>query len=162
MPQPQPPGLDAELAWGEARRPEPEPVSPRAPSAGRLGQLVIAALADFGTLGLAVALAWVVAALAGASLSPPQIALGAAAGALVLAPVALACLWVWRGTPGMLLVAVGAARPVPLGRALAVAAIWFAALPVLALPLGVRWGGRSILERLMGAELSSRPPHGSA
>ncbi|HPW54804.1 MAG: hypothetical protein KA072_06220 [Thermoanaerobaculaceae bacterium] len=158
----QPPGLDAELAWDRAHRPEPVNAPPPSRQAGRIGQLLVAALADVGTLLLAVAVAWVVAALAGASLNPYQIALGAVAGALVLAPVAVVCLWVWRGTPGMLLASFGVARAVPLARVLGVAAGWFAALPVLALPLGVRWRGRSVLERLAGTPLRSRSPHGSA
>lgn len=162
MPHSQPPGLDVELAWGSGREPEPDPAPRPGRRAGHAGQLVLASLADLGTLLLAVALAWATAALAGASLNPDQIALGAVAGALVLAPIALACLWVWRGTPGMLLLALGAARGIPFGRAVLVAAVWFAALPVLALPLGVRWGGRGVLERLLGTPLRCRSPHGSA
>ncbi|MGV8042436.1 MAG: hypothetical protein AB2L07_21110 [Thermoanaerobaculaceae bacterium] len=162
MPHSQPPGFDAELAWGRAHRPEPEPVPLPGRRVGHIGQLLAASLADLGALLLAVALAWMVAALAGASLNPYQIGLGAALGALALAPVAVACLWVWRGTPGMLLASFGAARAIPFARAFGVAAVWFAALPVLALPLGVRWGGRSVLERLMGTPLRSRSPHGTA
>ncbi|HPC84294.1 MAG TPA: hypothetical protein P5234_13235 [Thermoanaerobaculaceae bacterium] len=162
MPDALPPGLDAELAWEQAHRPAPEPLPSRRRRAGHAGQLLVAALADLGTLLLAVALAWAVAALGGASLNPYQIGLAAVLGALVLAPVALACLWVWRGTPGMLLSSFGAARAIPFARALLVAAVWFAALPAMALPLAVRWGGRSVLERLLGVPLRSRSPHDSA
>lgn len=162
MPRSQPPGFDAELAWGRSHPSEPPPVPLPGRRTGHLGQILVAALADLGVLLLAVAAAWLVAAAAGASLNPYQIAVAAVVGALALGPVAIACLWVWRGTAGMLLLGVEAERALPFSRALGVAVVWFASLPVLALPLGVRWGGRSLLERVMGAALRSRSLHVSA
>ena len=119
-------------------------------------------LADIGVLLLAVGLAWVLAALGGASLNPRQIAIGAVLGGLALAPVALACLWVWRGTPGMLLLNLGVSRPLPFARAFGVAALWFVCLPLLGLPLSVRWRGVTLLERLVGSRLRFRSPHAGA
>jgi hypothetical protein len=130
--------------------------------AGRLWQIVLAALADIGVLLFAVATAWLVAVFGGASLGPPQIVLGAVLGAFALAPVALACVWAWRGTPGMLLLGFCGSRAIPFSRSVWVCAVWFVSLPLFALPMALRWKGRNVFERLAGVELSSRSPHGSA
>ena len=162
MPQPVPPRLDAELAWGRDHSPGSSSVPGPGSQAGTWAQRLVAALADIGVLLLAVGMAWVLAALSGASLNPRQIAVGAGLGALALAPVALACLWVWRGTPGMLLLNLGVSRPLPFARAVGVAALWFVSLPLLGLPLSVRWRGESLLDRLAGSRLRFRSPHGGA
>lgn len=163
MVQPGSPRLDAELAWGRDHPLGPSSVPlPGGSQAGTWAQRLVAALADVGVLLLAVGLAWVLAALGGASLNPRQIIVGASLGALALAPVALACLWVWRGTPGMLLLNLGISRPLPFARAVGVAALWFVSLPLLGLPLSVRWRGESLLERLAGSRLRFRLPHEGA
>lgn len=156
------PGFDAELAWGREQRPVAKADRPVVRRAGRLWQVVLAALADLGVLLFAVAAAWLVASFGGASLGPLQIVLGAVLGAFALAPVALACVWAWRGTPGMLLLGFCGSRAIPFSRAVWVCAVWFVCLPLLALPMAVRWQGRSVFERLAGVELRSRSPHGSA
>lgn len=160
MPQPVRPHLDTELAWGRERAPEPVSVPLPGSPVGTWMQRLAAALADIGVLLLAVGLAWVLAALAGASLNPAQIGMGAAMGALALAPVALACLWVWRGTPGMLLLNLRVSRPLSFRLAVGVAALWFVCLPLLGLPLSLRWRGESWLERLAGSRFKLRSPHG--
>jgi hypothetical protein len=162
MPQPVPPRLDAELAWGRDHPPGPARVPLAEPQVRTWARRLGAALADLGVLLLAVFLAWILTVVGGASLNPPQIAVGAGLGALALAPVALACLWVWRGTPGMLLLGLGVSRPMPFARAVWVAALWFVSLPLLGLPLSVRWRGESLLERLAGSRLRFRSPHGGA
>lgn len=162
MSQPGSPRLDAELAWGREHAPGQVGMPRGGSPAGRWMQFLVAALADVGVLLLAVGLAWVVAAASGASLNPAQIALGVGLGSLALAPVALACLWVWRGTPGMLLLNLGVSRPMPFSRVVGVAALWFVSLPLLGLPLSVRWRGESLLERLAGSRLRFRSPHGGA
>ncbi len=53
----QPPGLDAELAWDRAHRPEPVNAPPPSRQAGRIGQTLVAAPAAVGTLLLPVAVA---------------------------------------------------------------------------------------------------------
>lgn len=163
MPHPVPPRLDAELAWGRDHAPgQPRVPQPEGPEGGTWVQRLVAALADIGVLLLAVGLAWVLAAVGGASLNPRQIAIGAVLGGLALAPVALACLWVWRGTPGMLLLNLNASRPLPFARAFGVAALWFVCLPLLGVPLSVRWRGETLLERLAGSRLRFRSPHADA
>ncbi|MCU0292679.1 MAG: hypothetical protein MUF10_11935 [Thermoanaerobaculaceae bacterium] len=162
MPHPVPPRLDAELAWGRDHAPGQPSMPGPGPQGATWAHRLLAPLADIGVLLLAVGLAWVLAALSGASLNPQQIAVGAGLGVLALAPVALACLWVWRGTPGMLLLNLAASRPLPFARAVGVAALWFVCLPLLGLPLSVRWRGLTLLERLAGSRLRSRSPHEDA
>lgn len=162
MPHPAPPRLDAELAWGRDQAPGQSNMPQSESQGGTWALRLLAALADVGVLLLAVGLAWVLAAVGGASLNPRQIAVGAVLGGLALAPVALACLWVWRGTPGMLLLNLNASRPLPFGRAFGVAALWFVCLPLLGLPLSVRWRGVTLLERLAGSRLRSRLPRADA
>jgi hypothetical protein len=114
------------------------------------------AVLDLGAVLLALAAAWVAAALAGVTMLSGQIAVAALFGCELLSVVALGCLWGWGGTPGLLLVGVRASSQVVLPRALDFWLAWLVSLPLLALPLLIGRRGRRPAERLIGAWFSLR------
>ena len=169
-PRTPPPGqLDIPLVWetepgaGTQDAP-PAPASPPTatgplPGAARLWA---AALVDAGlTAAAAVAFMALGAVLVG-GIAPAQLALGAAAGVEAVTVVALACLWAWRATPGMLLLGVCFSQPIPFGRVCTMWLVWLLALPLGGIPLAVRRHGESVAERLAGGVLSSRSPAAGA
>ena len=75
---------------------------------------------------------------------------------------AVGMLWVWRGSPGLLLLEIGFAKPLSARNALRVWLFWLCGLPLVALPLLVGGSGRRPLERLGGTVVSFRSPRGGA
>jgi hypothetical protein len=116
--------------------------------------LWVAALADLGILLLALAAGWVVAAAAGASLTPAQLVPTAAAGALAAAVLGVGTLWGWRATPGMVLLGLRFADSLTLSQGRRVWLGWVLALSLLGLPLVVGARGRTGAELLAGSELT--------
>jgi len=114
------------------------------------------AVLDLGALLLALAVAWLAAALAGVTMLPGQIAVAALFGVELLSAVAVGCLWGWGGTPGLLLVGVRASSQVALPRALDFWLAWLVTLPLLALPLLIGRRGARPAERLIGASFNLR------
>lgn len=166
-----PPGhLDVPLAWGhEAQLRQAAVEAP--PRSGRpdvatprvgLVALWIAYLADAGMILLCVGCVWVLAVLSGTTLTPVQIVLAAVVGVEVSSFLVTAAVWALRGSPGMALVDLAFAKPVALSDALTLCIVWHAVVPLLGLPLLVRRHGVTAAERLAGARISRRPPHGVA
>ena len=162
-PRTPPPGqLDIPLVWehGQERPPadrqEPASAPIRPTSFGRTWRLWLSALADVGILMLFAASGWGVAAAAGAGLTGPQLGLAGLAGLETASVVAVGCLWGWRATPGMLVVGVCFARPIPWGRVCRLWVCWLLALMVAGVPLLLRRRGESVAEILAGGALSFR------
>jgi hypothetical protein len=155
--------LDIPLVWdrpesaagppppGEQRR-----TARRGPPACGYLSLLGGAVLDLGALLLALAVAWVAAALTGVTMLPGQIAVAALFGVELASAAAVGCLWGWGGTPGLLLVGVRASSQVALPRALDFWLAWLVTLPLLALPLLVGRRGTRPAERLIGASFSLR------
>ncbi|MGE5235665.1 MAG: hypothetical protein ACM3O7_04910 [Acidobacteriota bacterium] len=163
MPRSRPPEqLDIPLVWEVEREPPPaqpgEDPPPPEPTHQPCGPaaLLTGAAADLGVTLLALALPWAIADALGASAGPEQFALIVCVGVELAAVTTVSCLWGWRGTPGMLLLKVGAAQPLPLARALRFWMVWFALLPVLAVPLAVGRRGRRLADQLAGSAVSCR------
>ena len=121
-PRTPPPGqLDIPLVWehGQERPPADREDPARAPkrptSFGATWRLWLSALADLGILMFFAAVGWGVAAAVGAELAAPQLLLAGLAGLEAASVVAVGCLWGWRATPGMLVVGICFARPIPGG-----------------------------------------------
>lgn len=152
--------LDIPLVWDTADAPE----SPRAaredfPQRGDdtrpawRARAVLANVADGGvTLGLC-AITGAVAVLAGADLTPGQLVVAALAGVEILSVLAIAMLWAWRGTIGMLLMGLSYTAPLGFNRAARLWTVWVVTLPLLGVPLVL---GRGALERLAGARIRCR------
>ena len=163
MPRQRPPEqLDIPLVWD---RPEAAPAAPPAGSSrparrgpAACGHLTLfgGAVLDLGVLLLALAVAWLAAALTGVTMLPGQIAVAALFGVLVASVVALGCLWGWGGTPGLLLVGVRTSSQVTLPRALDFWLAWLVLLPRFDLPLLIGRRGSRPAERLVGASFSLR------
>jgi hypothetical protein len=164
MPRPRlPEQLDIPLVWD---RPEsaagltPPGEQPRMtrrgpPPCGHL-TLLGGAVLDLGAVLLALASAWLAAALTGVTMLPGQIAVAALLGVGLASVVAVGCLWGWGGTPGLLLVGVRASSQVALPRALDFWLAWLVTLPLLALPLLIGRRGTRPAERLIGASFNLR------
>ncbi len=152
--------LDVPLVWEVEPAP---PAPPRAddpfradrptPPAG-FGWLLVAAAADAGILASLVGGGWVLAALCGAELNPPQLVLAGLMGAELATILAVTSLVGWRGTPGMLLAGVRFSVATSMPRCLGLWAAWAATLPLLGLPLSVGGRGRRLVERLGGGPLT--------
>ncbi len=151
--------LDVPLVWERTPPAAPPPAEhlprrrPEPPPWGR-ARLWVAALADLGVLLLALAAAWVVAAAAGAALTPAQLLPTAAAGALAAAVLGVGSLWGWRATPGMVLLGLRFADPLTLSQGRRVWLGWVLALALLGLPLIIGARGRTGAELLAGSELT--------
>jgi len=163
VPRQRPPEqLDIPLVWDRpdaASAPPPaEPVRPvrRGPVACGHLTLLGGAVLDLGALLLALAVAWLAAALTGVTMLAGQIAVAALFGVLVASVVALGCLWGWGGTPGLLLVGVRTSSQVALPRAVDFWLAWLVLLPLLDLPLLAGRRGTRPAERLIGAPFSLR------
>jgi hypothetical protein len=156
--------LDVPLAWGRDHAgSEPPAAAPAPPSASvRAWEVWVAYLADIGMILLWVGVAWILAAVAGAALTPVQIVLAAVVGVEAAAFAMTASLWAWRGSPGMLLANVVFSRPVALSSAVALCGSFYAVIPLLGLPLVVRRRGAMVAERLAGSPVSCREPRGGA
>lgn len=156
--------LDIPLVWERERASEctpakREPVSvlrrPDFPSPAWRGKVFLAAVADFGFALLAAVLAGTVALFVGAALAPVQLAIAGLAGIQVTGTAAVAILWVWRGTPGMLLMGVHFGTALELGRAASVWVLWALSLPLAGLPWLIH---RRILERVARAPITGSLP----
>jgi hypothetical protein len=166
-----PPGqLEMPLVWELEPTPDGEETTDTAPRghehrpepAGTL-RLILAGLADLGGLMVLFAVAWVVAAIAGADpRSGGQLALVALLAIEAGSVAAIGLLWAWRASPGLLLLDVGFVKPLPASRVLRVWLCWMIGLPVAALPLLVGRAGHRPLERLGEAAISFRSPRGDA
>ncbi|HUK13729.1 MAG TPA: hypothetical protein VLW17_10560 [Thermoanaerobaculaceae bacterium] len=161
--------LDIPLVWERGEPPAaPSGPAPRrddpAAAGARVGlvRLWVASLADLGLLLLAVGSAWTIAAVGGIAWSQAQLALAALAGLEAVSVLDVACVWIWRGSPGMLLLRTCFAEPMPLRRAFRLWAVWLVSLVAVGVPLLVRRRGSCVAERLAGAPLSFRPLPGSA
>jgi hypothetical protein len=152
--------LDVPLVWeraSESGRPAPARRQAPGESGARPGllRLVLVAGLDLGFVLSCVGAAWGVGLLCGARMDFLQMALAGLVGLEVAWIIAWGCLWAWRGTPGMLLAGVGYDDPLPFGRAGTVWLWWSVASCVLGLPLVVRVGGTTGVDRLAGSALSS-------
>ena len=160
--------LDIPLKWDHdvgapARAPEDDPGGGAVrPEKAPLARLWLGILADLGTILLAVGACWMLAALAGASLRVAQLVAGGIAGIEIGGVLLAACLWGWRGSPGMLLVGLSFARPIPVARVLRLSLAWIGSLPLAGVPLVVRRGGVCVAERLARSAVSSHSPRGGA
>ena len=160
-PRTPPPGqLDIPLVWehGQERPPADREDSAGAPhrptSFGATWRLWVSALADVGILLFFAAIGWGVAAAVGATLDAPQFLLAGLAGLEVASVVAVGCLWGWRATPGMLVVGIRFARPIPWGKVCRLWTCWLLSLLVAGVPLLVRRRGESVAERLADGALT--------
>ena len=161
--------LDIPLVWERGEPPVAPPgPAPRRDDPGAGGERVgparlwVASLADLGLVLLAVGSAWAIAAAGGIAWGRTQLALAALAGLEAVSALGVACFWVWRGSPGMLLLRTCFAEPMPLRRAFRLWAVWLVSLVAVGVPLLVRRRGSCVAERLAGARLSLRPLPGSA
>ena len=155
--------LDVPLVWDRTpveTQPREFPRPPRsaqaAPPPARWSRirLWVASLADLGAVLLVLAATWAVAAGAGASLNPAQLAAAGAAGLLAGSVVGVGTLWAWRATPGMALLHLRFAEPMTLAHWQKVWAGWLVALVLAGVPLLVGRRGRTGAERLAGSELT--------
>jgi hypothetical protein len=164
MPRPRlPEQLDIPLVWDRPEGMAGPPPPGEQLRTGRRGPppcgsltLLGGAVLDLGAILLALAAAWVAAALTGVTMLSGQIAVAALFGCELLTVVALGCLWGWGGTPGLLLVGVRASSQVALPRAFDFWLAWLVSLPLLALPLLIGRRGMRPAERLIGASFSLR------
>lgn len=161
--------LDIPLVWekdggteGVTEAPAARRTSARPPAGCGVLRLGMAALADLGFTLVGIAAAGAAALVAGADLGPAQMVAGAVAGVELVSIVAVAVLWGWRATPGMLVLNARFDIALPLGRAAVCWLAWLALLPVAALPLLLGHRGRRPLERLAGGLVSCRPPASAA
>lgn len=157
-------GLDVPLVWEQQPT---QPASGQKPARPRHGVLrlraraLLASLVDLGCVLVAIGCTIGSAALAGASLHPAQLVIAGALGLLLAALVAVGALWAWRATPGMLLLELCFSAAMPLGNAVRLWPVWLLGSLLLGVPLVLGRRGRSVGERLAGAELSSRSPRAS-
>jgi hypothetical protein len=159
VPRSRPPEqLDIPLVWEAEPPPIPLDDEPRPAEAPPVpcgvARLLVGAAADLGIVLLVLAVLWIIVALEGIVARDLQLIFLGLAGFELASVVAMGCLWGWRGTPGMLLMGVGASRPLSLGRAFGLWASWFVLLPLLGAPLAVGRRGRRLVERLAGSPLS--------
>ncbi|HYB24153.1 MAG TPA: hypothetical protein VED41_10170 [Solirubrobacteraceae bacterium] len=160
--------LEIPLRWDHdpgapARATEGEPGGGAGrPGRAPLARLWLGILADLGAILLAVGACWTLAALAGASLRAAQLVAGGVAGIEIGGVLLAACLWGWRGSPGMLLVGLTFARPISFARVVRLSLAWIGSLPVAGVPLLVRRSGLCVAERLGGSAVSSHSPRAGA
>jgi hypothetical protein len=161
--------LDIPLVWdrdrqGPAQSGAPGAAPGPAVPASRVGlmRLWVGVLADVGVVLLAIGGAWATAALSGAGLRPAQLLAAAIAGLEASGVLAVSCLWIWRGSPGMLLLKVCFAQPMPMPRAFRLWLAWLASFVLAGTPLLLGRRGPCVAERLAGADLSFRPTPGNA
>jgi hypothetical protein len=155
--------LDIPLVWETepmaaspgATAPPTEPHVELAPLGGTM-RLWLAALTDAGVAVLALGVFWGLAGLIASGLAPAQFVFAGVAGLEGVSVVALGCLWGWRATPGMLLVGVCFARPIPFARGCRMWLFWLASLFLLGVPLLIRRRGESVAEKLAGGTLRFR------
>lgn len=152
--------LDIPLVWDTADGPEPsrstrEALSHRgndAPPAWR-ARVPLASVADAGVALVLCAVTGAVAVVAGADLTPGQLVATGLGGFQIVSIVAIASLWAWRGTLGMLLMGLSFASPLDFARAGRVWAVWAVVLPLAGTPLLL---SRGFLERLARARIRCR------
>jgi hypothetical protein len=162
MPERRPPEqLDIPLVW-EQNPDEPPKERDEFPETAsrpfRFWQLWLATLADLGFVlaCLLVALLTVIIVGEWSGLATGVFASGLA---LELAfVIALASLWAWRGTPGMLLMGLAFDQPLPLLRAIRVLFFWASSLFLAGIPLIIKRRGQTLAERLADAPIR---PHSS-
>lgn len=152
--------LDIPLVWDRAEEAGPSSVTsadagpPRpASSPAWRGRIVLANIADAGTILVACAASAAVAVVAGAVLSPGQLLLASLVGIQVISFLAVSVLWAWRGTPGMLLMDVSFNSPLGIAAAARVWLAWVVLLPLAGIPWIFRRHG---LDRLAGCQVNYR------
>jgi hypothetical protein len=159
--------LDQPLVWdrppsGPHQAPRPR-VRPSVPGQRwSRARLWVATLADLGVVLLSLAAVWGIAAVLGAALTPPQLAASGLAGLLLAAVLGVGAFWGWRASPGMALLRLRFAAPLPLGLAIRVWLGWLCALPFAGIPLQLGGRGRTLAERLAGSEVTLQTLPGSA
>lgn len=158
--------LDIPLVWDTTDAPEP-PHTPRqavlqqgddSSSTWRV-RVLLASVADAGLTLVLCAVTGAVAVLAGADLTPGQLAAVVLGGVEIVSIVAVASLWAWRGTPGMLLMGLNFASPLDFARAAKVWALWLIFFPLAGAPLLL---SRGLLERAAQARISCQPTRANA
>ncbi|MFI5142837.1 MAG: hypothetical protein ACHQQS_05020 [Thermoanaerobaculales bacterium] len=160
--------LDIPLMWErDAQATPPTPGSDadadaRSAKRAPLGRLWLGALADAGVVLLAIGICWMVVDLTGASLRASQLLVAGLAGLEIASVLIVACLWAWRGSPGMLLLGLSFGQPIPFARVLPLWLAWMGSLPLAGVPLLLRRGGASVAERLAGSAFNFHSPRGSA
>ena len=161
-------GLDVPLVWdrppsGPQAAPPRSRIKPPVPGQRwSRGRLWVATLADLGVVLLSLAVTWGVAATLGASLTGPQLAASALAGLLLAAVLGVGTFWGWRASPGMALLRLRFADPLPLVASARVWLGWLLFLPLAGFPLLLGRRGRMIAERLAGSEVVITPLRGAA
>lgn len=120
----------------------------------RIWQLWLAALADLGFLLACLFVALLAVIMAG-GWSGTAVFVFAWGLALDLAfVIALAGVWAWRGTPGMLLMGLAFTQPLPLSRAAKVLFFWGGSLLLVGIPLVIKRRGQTLAERLAEVPIS--------